>query len=187
LVTPLLHVSQLAAAVGLPVPEGAEWAAAGWDLASILHAWSEHLRELGFELALEPTPSRGRSLRELTVNTFHPIELLADALQTGRFDWDPDLDKERERWLTDGRALTAYAEGIDATWHDFLLGADELPGDTVVATPRGELEFSALVASQRWHAAYHYRQLVEFLRRRGAAVPGSVDLAASMGLPDDVF
>ena len=33
-----------------------------------------------------------RSLRNLTVNVFHPFELLPTAFDEGRFDWDPDLD-----------------------------------------------------------------------------------------------
>jgi len=121
------------------------------------------------------------------VNAFHPVELLAAAWEKGRFDWDPELDEERERALTDGRALTAYAERATAAWHDFLLGAGDAPGDRPIATSRGELGFSELVRSQRWHAAYHYRQLVEFLRSRGVTVRGSARLAADIGLPDEVF
>jgi hypothetical protein len=151
--TPLFHVSQLAAALGLPSPEGAEWVAAGWDIAELMRAWCNHLRDTSFELALEPTPSRGRSVRNLTVNAVHPIELLAGAWESGRFDWDPDLDTDRERALTDARVLKAYAGRVTAVWHDFLLVSGDSPGDRVVSTPRGELPYSALVASQRWHAA----------------------------------
>jgi hypothetical protein len=186
-VTELFHLSQLAAALGVPFQDGAGWAAAGWDIATILRAWSSHLGGLDFELALEPTPSRGRTLRNLTVNAFHPIELLAGAWKTGRFDWDPDLDGERERALVDGPALVAYAEGISGAWHDFLLANADAPGAKAVATPRGELVFSDLVASQRWHAAYHYRQVVEFLRGREVAVRDAIDVGAHVGLPDDVF
>ena len=57
----------------------------------------------------------------------------------------------------------------------------------MVSTPRGELELSALVASQRWHAAYHYRQLVQFMRGRGVEVRGAVPVAPGLGLPDEVF
>lgn len=187
MVTPLFHVSQLAAALGLPSAEGAEWVAAGWGIAEILRAWCDHLRDTSFELALEPTPSRGRSIRNLTVNAYHPIELLIEAWGTGCFDWDPDLDAKRERALSDARALTAYAERVAASWHDFLLAAADAPGDALFTTPRGELEFSALVASQRWHAAYHYRQLVEFLRSRGVPVRHPVELGADIGLPVEVY
>ena len=186
-VTPLFHVSQISVALGLPGPEAGEWIAAGWDIAAILRAWCDHLQEAGFELALEPTPSRGRTLRNLTVNVFHPLELLAGAGETGRFDWDPDLDEERERRLADAPALNAYARGVAGVWHDFLLSSAEAPAGMVVSTPRGELELSALVASQRWHAAYHYRQLVEFMRGRGVEVRGAVAVAADLGLPDEVF
>ena len=186
-VTPLFHVSQISIALGLPGPEGGEWIAAGWDIASILRAWCDHLQEAGFELALEPTPSRGRTLRNLTVNVFHPLDLLADAGETGRFDWDPDLDEERELRLANASALNAYVSGVTGVWHDFLLSSAEVPARLVVSTPRGDLELSALVASQRWHAAYHYRQLVEFLRSRGVDVRGTVAVGADLGLPDDVF
>jgi hypothetical protein len=186
-VTPLFHLSQLAAALGMSFGDGAAWAAAGWDIATILRAWASHLGELDFELALEPTPSRGRTLRNLTVNAFHPIELLVEAWETGRFDWNPDLDGERERVLAEGAALAAYAERIGGTWHDFLLASGDSPGDKAVATSRGELAFADLVASQRWHAAYHYRQVVEFLRARGVALTEPVDVGAQVGLPDDVF
>jgi hypothetical protein len=186
-VTLLFHVSQISVALRLPGREGEEWIAAGWDIASILRAWCDHLQEAGFELALEPTPSRGRTLRNLTVNVFHPLELLAGAGETGRFDWDPDLDEERERRLADAPALNAYADGVAGLWHDFLLSSAEAPASMVVSTPRGELELSALVASQRWHAAYHYRQLVEFMRCRGVEVRGAVAVAADLGLPDEVF
>jgi hypothetical protein len=173
--------------LGLPPPDGGEWTAAGWDLAAILDAWCDELRRAGFELAVEPTPSRGRTLRNLTVNTFHPVELLSTAWSTRGFDWDPDLDEQRERGLTDGRLLVAYAERVTARWHDFLLEAGDAPGDPAISTPRGELAFSELVASQRWHAAYHHRQLVEFLRSRGVSARGPIHLAADLGLPDEVF
>jgi hypothetical protein len=51
------------------------------------------------------------------------------------------------------------------------------------------VRFSDLLASQRWHAAYHYRQLVAFLGARGAALDGAVavERLADIGLPADVF
>jgi hypothetical protein len=188
---PILHVSQLASALGLPAPAGSASTGTAWDLARILDAWCGHLREIGWELVVEATPSRGRSLRNLTVNTFHPIELLRGAWEQGRFDWDPDGDGERERALVDAHAVRTYAERIAARWTDFLLETgDELDGrDPTVSSPRGDLRFSELLASQRWHAAYHYRQLVEFLRARGVPVSGAlgVDRLSDVELPADVF
>jgi hypothetical protein len=188
---PILHVSQLASALGLPPPAGGEAAGLAWDLASVLDSWCDHLVELEWELLVTPTPSRGRSLRNLTVNTFHPVELLPAAWEAGRFDWDPDGDEEREHALAGPTELNEYAARIAAAWTDFLLRVgDELAAhDPQVASPRGELAFSDLLDSQRWHAAYHYRQLVEFLRTSGVAVQGALGLDAMGGLelPADVF
>jgi hypothetical protein len=52
-----------------------------------------------------------------------------------------------------------------------------------VATSRGVVSFSALVSFQRWHAAYHYRQLAAVLGVRG------LDLGTfeALALPKDVF
>jgi len=49
-----------------------------------------------------------------------------------------------------------------------------------VSSPRGPLTFSALVSFQRWHAAYHYRQLVHV---RG----GDLTLPDDLVLPREVF
>jgi hypothetical protein len=154
-------------------------------VAGILDAWCDGLRGLRWELLLEPTPSRGRSLRNLTVNTFHPIELLPEAWEQGRFDWDPDRDEERELVLGDAAAIVDYADGIAGGWHDFLLRTGDQSADLTVRTPRGELSFAELLDSQRWHAAYHYRQLVAFLRSRGEAL--ATYALPDVELPDDVF
>jgi hypothetical protein len=190
-VLPILHVSQIASALGLPAPAGGQSSAAAWDLVSILDAWRGHLTTVDWETMIAPTPSRGRSLRSLTVNTFHPVELLPGAWTTGRFDWDPDLDEEREQALTGAQPVRSYAERIAGTWNDFALEiGDELAErDPNVTSPRGDVPFSDLLASQRWHAAYHYRQVVAFLGARGAVVDGAVavERLAAIGLPADVF
>ena len=172
--------------LGLPHPSGAPWAAVGWDLAGILDDWCERLRHVQWALLLEPTPSRGRSLRNLTVNTFHPVDLLPETWRTHRFDWNPDDDEQREGRLADTHALAAFAEGIAGRWHDCLLEVGEEPADPLIRTARGDLSFSALLDAQRWHAAYHHRQLAAFLRGRGVILPG-VRALPDVDLPGDVF
>jgi hypothetical protein len=115
-----------------------------------------------------PTESRGRSIRNLTVNTFHPIELLPGAWAGGLFDWEPDGDDAREAALPVKGAVVAYAERIAGDWMSFLLDSGDalMERDPVVSSPRGQLAYSALLESQRWHAAFHLEQVTRFLEAR---------------------
>jgi hypothetical protein len=158
-------VSQLAAALGLPVPPSSEPTRVAWETLPLLRSWLDLLRPLDDDALAAPTRSRGRSLRNLTVNVFHPFELLPAAWSTQRFPWQPELDGEREEALREAPELIAYAERILEDWTDFVVEqADELGrNDPVVASPRGELRFSALLESQLEHVSFHREQLVEFL------------------------
>lgn len=187
---PILDVSQLASALGLAGPAGADPVAAAWDLVALLGSWVEHLDALSWEALLAPTPSRGRSIRNLTVNTFHPVELLPGACRGDGFPWDPDLDGERERALASRDALLAYAARIAGEWSGFVLEAGgSLAGRAEpVETPRGAVGLPELLASQRWHAAYHYRQLVAHAATNRVAVRGAVAVEGlGVELPPEVF
>lgn len=189
-VLPILDVSQLAAVLGVELPGRGEAPSLAWDLAGILDSWVEHLRRASWALLVDPTPSRGRSLRNLTVNTFHPVELLPGAWLTGAFDWDPDLDAEREAPLCDAAALVTYADRIASDWTSFVLDASaQLGRGRQVRSPRGDLSFADLLVSQRWHAAFHYRQLRTFLAAHGVRVEGAlrVETLAALELPPEVF
>ncbi len=123
------------------------------------------MRGLDWEALTRPTPSRGRSLRNLTVNVFHPFELLPAAWHERAFPWEPELDGKRELLLESAPALVAYGERVLGDWSDFVLEhADELGRrDPPVASPRGEVRFSALLDSQLRHAAFHRDELTAFL------------------------
>jgi hypothetical protein len=58
-----------------------------------------------------------------------------------------------------------------------------------VSSPRGRVSFDSLVASQRWHAAFHYRQLVHVLRGWDAPIARPLDLGtiAGLQLPDGIM
>jgi hypothetical protein len=189
--SPLLHVSQVASMFGLPAPPQLEVTRLAWDLCSVLAAWVELIRPLDWETLTAPTPSRDRSLRNLTVNTFHPIELLPVAFDTARFDWDPTLDDEREALLREPAAVVAYASERHFAWQDWLLEreAELVARDPTVESPRGPITYANLLASQRWHAAFHYRQLLAFLRERGHDPAGALALSSlgALDLPADVF
>lgn len=162
-------MSQLAAALGLPAPQIQEAARLAWETLPVLRSWLDHVRGLDWETLTKPTPSRGRTLRNLTVNVFHPFELLPEAWRSGSFPWEPERDAERELLLDSALEVVSYAGRIFADWSDFVLEHGEELGrrDPDVASPRGEVHFSALLESQLEHASFHRGQLVDFLRTEG--------------------
>jgi len=178
---PLLHVSQIAELLGLAAPAEGLPESDGPAALAILDAWLVQIGHSSWDALLEPTPSRGRTLRNLTVNVFHPFELLPGAWASGEFPWRPEEDATRETGLEDRAALLAWAEAAAAEWRSFLGREDLASRDPVVTSPRGETRFSALVSLQHWHAAYHYRQLVHVL---GATDGGLLD---GLALPREVF
>ena len=192
-----MHPSQIASLLGLAGGSGSAGAAAdglrlAWDLSTILDAWVDHLRLLDWETICAPTPSRGRTLRNLTCNTFHPITLIPGAVEQGTFPWNPDDDDLREAVLDGAPAVVAYAATVAADFQGWLLGADELlagAGSRPVSTLRGDLDVTTLLVAQRWHAAFHYRQLKVFLASRGSELPGSfrIEALADLDLPEEVF
>ena len=163
--TPILHVSQVASILRLPAPAELEAVRAGWDIAGVLDGWIRELRGLDWAQVTAPTQSRRRSLRNLTVNVFRPVGLLPEAWTRGGFDWDPDEDPVREAALASTDELLAYAEAIWAAWCGFLLDAEEelAAAGRLVESPRGQVTYAELLASQRWHADFHYRELLEFV------------------------
>ena len=184
--SPVLHVSQLASMLGLEAPPRLEATRLGWDAVAVLEAWVGLIAPLDFETLTAPTPSRGRSLRNLTVNVFHPFELLPAAFESGRFGWDPELDDEREAVLGDAAVVVEYAETRNAAWRSWLIEheAELAERDPQVSSPRGQVTYSTLLDFQRWHAAFHYRQLLAVLDPP-AALPLSG--LADLDLPAEVF
>jgi hypothetical protein len=189
----IMHVSQVASMLGLAGGSAFEGPRLAWDIFAIMEAWVEHLRLLDWETICAPTPSRERSLRNLTCNAFHPSELLPEALTSGDFPWQPDDDHLREAALHSADEIVAYAERIAFDWQGWLLGADEVleraAAQQVRNPERGALDGATLLAAQRWHMAFHYRQLKVFLASRGTVLPGSfrIEALADLDLPDEVF
>lgn len=180
---PVLHVSQLAAALGLTAQPTLPSRQLAEDTLVVLEAWLGGIRSLSLQALLEPTPSRGRSLRNLTVNVFHPFELLPTAWVSGVFPWDPDEDAAREESLTTAAGIVAYAEGIRSVWQAFVAreGSRLARADPAITSPRGDASFSVVLDVQRWHAAFHLRQLDAVLDTH--LLPDLLGLA----LPADVF
>ena len=187
---PILHRSQIASLLGLESQDEGTAGSLAWDCATLLEAWITQLGGLPYELLLMPTRSRGRTLRNLTVNVFHPFELLPRACAHGAFAWEPDLDDEREGPLADASAVTAYAQERHDCWTTFLgEHCDTLDPLRPVETPRGALTLAALLSAQRWHVAFHYRQLIDFLRERDVTVasPFPLDRLDGLDLPTELY
>ena len=186
-----MHRTQIATALGLAVPKTEESERLAWDIVAVLDAWIAHLDDVEWELLVRPTPSRGRTLRNLTVNVFDPISLLPGAFLAGRFEWHPEEDHRREQALRSRADVVEFARAAADAWVAFLGDhGEELDERTApVASSRGDVEFAALLEYQRWHAAFHYRQMVEFLRAEGVVLPGAFEVEglADLDLPASVF
>ncbi|MCW2975109.1 MAG: hypothetical protein JWM06_390 [Actinomycetia bacterium] len=190
--TPILHMSQLAALLGIPAPPALESTRLGYDLLLVVESWAENLRALSWELLMAPTSSRGRSLRNLTMNAVYPISLLPETWASGNLDWGVvDLDEQRAESYTTTLELADFARGVHATWAVFMLESEEALAldDPVVRTPRGQLRYSELLASHRWHIAFHHRQMVEYLAAAGIdpAHAFRAEQLAGLTLPATVF
>jgi hypothetical protein len=188
---PVMHRTQIATALGLQVPSTEERRRLAWDIVPVLDAWIAHVEHVEWELLVRPTPSRGRSLRNLTVNVFDPVSLLPGAFDSGRFEWYPEEDDRREKELRSTGDVVGFARDRGDAWVAFLGGyGDELDErNPPVASSRGDVDFGALLEYQRWHAAFHYRQMVEFLRAEGIVLSGAfqVESLTDLDLPESVF
>lgn len=183
-VVPVLHVSQVASLLGLPLPDTRSGVTLAWDAVTVLDSWLSQVERLDWQQLTLPTRSRGRTLRNLTVNVFRPYGLLPAAWRTGEFPWGAGGDEPVEAALTTERELLDWAFGVLADWQGFLLDhADELGDrDPEVVTPKGTVAYSVVLTSQRYHAAAHHRQLVHTLAEWGLDVDDVLDVERLEGL-----
>lgn len=179
------HPTQAAQILGLPEVAGGDPVRCAWDLHAILDSWINCVAALPWDLLNQPTPSRGRSLHDLMVNVFRPVEFLDTAWSEGTFGYDNGAaDQELVNATPDAESLIRFAEGIQQRWSAFLAeSADELGEDRQVTSPiKGDLPYSVLLDAQRLHAAQHLRQLVTFLESRGIAPATTLRLDQMPGL-----
>jgi hypothetical protein len=190
----ILYPGQLAPILNLPEPGGLDVTRLAWDLVAIGDAWIKAVRGLDLGMLSRvmplstPDPARHLTVRDLVVNVFHPIALLPGAWDTGHLPWFPEeRDEEISATLHDAAAVLGYARSGSVAWTSFVLDRQDgelADRDPRVSSPRGTVSFTQLVASQRWHAAFHYRQLADVLTSWGAWVSGGFDLAT---IPDLVL
>ncbi|MPZ60985.1 MAG: hypothetical protein GEU93_06765 [Propionibacteriales bacterium] len=190
-VTSILHFSQIASILELSAGSPASSQANAWDITSIQQSYVDLLPRLGWDAALEPTPARGRSVRNITVNAFHPFDLVREAWNTRDFPWfTGDADVAREQPLTSMEKLCGYALDHHQRWQNFVLETGEAldRADPVVSSPhKGDIPYSVLLESQRWHLAYHFRHLIDALRRHGADTADAIDVEMLVDLPKEWY
>jgi hypothetical protein len=168
----VLYPGQLSPLLGVPEPDAVVATRMAWDLVALTDAWADAIQNvdpalLHRDLPLSrPNPQRPMAIRDLLVNVLHPIALLPDAWQTRRLEWFPEeRDEEIAATLPDQATAAAYARGVCAALTSFVAEQSEpgFDGNPVIWSPRGEVTYDRLLAAQRWHAAFHYAQMVEVL------------------------
>jgi hypothetical protein len=184
-------VAELAAAVGVEAPPSLPLLAELEDTVELVEAWHRLAAGLDPVLLRAPTPSRARTTAELAVNVLNPFDLMPEAWETGELPWHPERDEQRAAALTDAD-LVSWAGAVAGRWAGFVRSSGELLAQPARAldSPRGVLEWGPLVTSQRWHAAFHYRQVSAFLELSEVPLPSGappLETLVDIDLPEDVF
>lgn len=192
-VVPLHHPSQIASVLGSPpVEETSSVRAVAWDTVTILEDFIELIRAATWEQLLLPTPFRERSSRNLTVNVFRPFAMLPASWESHRFDWwGGEADLQQEALLRDQAALIGFATDIFLDWRTFLLDHEDAIAahDPVIGSNRGDVPYSTLLVTHRFHSANHHRQVRDVLGRNGADVSARLRTEAfsDIGLPPELY
>lgn len=173
-VVPLHHPSQIASVLGSPATEDVSSVRrVAWDTVSIIDDFVELVRSATWEQILIPTPYRDRSTRNLTVNVFRPFQMLPESWDSHRFDWwGGEADLQQEALLRDKDALIGWATTIALDWRSFVLEhEDEISHeDPMIGSNKGDVPYSTLLVTHRYHSANHHRQVRDVLSRNGVAV-----------------
>lgn len=164
----ILHMGQLREFVGLP-PAGASGSYRQWVAAMnrILEAVEEAVRQVPSNRLSDPTPNRGRDLRELVFNIHDRIPFMCQALETGWYDYKPGDDFGRSRHFQSSEELAEYSRGVRSGWLECVREVDDDAALNGVDSWRGEATHQQLLEIQAFHAAQHLRQIYLFMRQIG--------------------
>jgi hypothetical protein len=186
----ILHMGQLREFVGLPPagPSGSyqEWVAA---MNRILEAVEEAVLQVPPERLPDPTPNRGRDLRELVFNIHDRIPFMCQALESGWYDYHPGDDFARSRHFRTSAELADYCREVRTGWLECVQGVDDDAALNGVDSRRGEATHQQLLEMQAFHAAQHLRQIYLFLREIGVEPSRELTAAemAPVELGEEVF
>lgn len=186
------HPSQLASLLQLDIGDAQPATAVAFSLLDVLERWVMVLDGVPFEALLEPTLSRGRNIRNLTVNVYRPIRMLPQTYADGLFNWfTNEADLQQESFLRDTSQVIAFAQEIYGEFANFLLehGEELAERDPALTGNRGDMRFSELLVTQRFHAAFHSRQIVDFFNTGGYGPkpPLPEMIVQEIGLPQNLY
>jgi len=164
----ILHTDQLRAFLGLAASTAlASYRELAGAMNRILEAVERAVRQVPSERLSDPTPNRGRDLRELVVNIHDRIPPMAASLDTGSYPWKQGDDFTASRRFTTSEGLADFCREVRTAW---FLRAGRLDDDAayeMVQTRRGPVTHLQLLESQAFHAAQHLRQIYVFMRQIG--------------------
>lgn len=192
-VVPLHHPSQIASVLGSPpTEEVSSVRRVAWDTVTILDDFVELIDSASWEQLLIPTPYRDRSSRNLTVNVFRPFEMLPESWHSQRFDWwGGDADLQQEALLREKEALVGWARDILLAWQSFVLdhGDAIAAEDPMIGSNRGDVTYSTLLVTHRFHSANHHRQIRDVLGRNEVDVSQRLrtESFSDIGLPPELY
>ncbi len=166
----ILAMDQLRAFLGLPPSDaGASYQELVAATDRVLEAIERAVAQVPTERLSDPTPNRGRDLRELVFNIYDRILPMAGALDTGYYDWTHKDDYAPSRAFRTTGNLTKFCSEIRTAW----LERARLVGDDLaeegVETDRGMVTHLQLLESQAIHTAQHLRQIYVFMKQIGIA------------------
>ena len=177
-----VHVAQLAEALGLPVPPQPPEEALS-DAETVLRSPAAWFEAAPWQLLLEPARSVGRSCRKLSIGILLRSLALAESWETRKSDYRGEGAVDARRCVDDSATLIALAVEA-ATALAALAPRVAAADDRVVnAGLRGLMRFSLLADFHRRYAAYHHRQIADFLHGRGVAPPATVVDTDALGIP----
>lgn len=186
------HPGQIAELLGIEVEGVRSAGALAWSLLDVLQRYLDLVRDLDFEQMRLPTESRARDIRNLVVNVFRPIAYLAQSWEDGEFNWfTGEADTQQETFLRNAKDVLAFAEEILIAFNSFVLDAEAAldAEERRVDGNRGDMTYATLLTTQRFHVAFHYRQIVDCLSKADVAEKPSLPdaLLREIALPEQLY
>jgi hypothetical protein len=186
----ILHMGQLRQFLDLPPSDSSssyqEWVAA---MNRVLEAVEEAVRQVPSERLSDPTPNRGRDLRELVYNIHDRVPFMCQALETGWYDYHHVDDFGPSRRFQTSEELAEFCREVRTGWLECVREVDDDTSLNGVDSRQGEATHQQLLEIQAFHAAQHLRQIYTFMRQIGVepARELTVEEMAPVELGEDVF